>query len=189
LSLNPAENVFHLTNRVARTLKNLPSKLILICRGRILSRHLTSPLASFGLAAGCTYKLLVIRRPVTPTWLRITAHVLCSSFSPIPLPIRVSWRAYDIKRELRELLRIPALCLSLHRADGELLPDGASLRDLGMRDGERVYCRIHTEDPPPAAAVEAGRVREQIRRAEGGGAAGSSWTECGREGKKGCEQT
>jgi hypothetical protein len=92
------------------------------------------------------------------------------------LPIRASSPAADIKRELRDLLRIFNLCLFLHRADDEPLPDGASLRDLGVRDGERVYCRIHTEDPPPAAAVDAGRVREQIRRAEAtekGGVRGS----------------
>ena len=83
--------------------------------------------------------------------------------------MRASSHVADVKHELRDLLRIPNLCLSLHRADGEPLPDGASLRDLGVRDGERVYCRIHTEDPPPAAAVDAGRVREQIKRAEEAG--------------------
>ena len=118
--------------------------------------------------------LLVIRRRVRPVWLRITAHVLCSSLPPMHMPMRSSSNAAAVKRELRELLRIPALCLSLHLADGEPLPDGASLRDLGVRDGERVYCRIHTENPPPAAAVEAGRVREQIRRAEGAGERGSA---------------
>ena len=129
--------------------------------------------------------LLVIRRRVKSVWLRITAHVLCSSLPAMDIPMLSSSTAADFKRELRELLRIPAL--SLHHADGEPLPDGASLRDLGVRDGERVYCRIHTEDPPPAAAVDAGRVREQIRRSAAGGAgegggAGSKRARPGGEG-------
>jgi hypothetical protein len=147
-------------------MEHLPSELLLICRGRILSQRPNSSLASFGLAERGAYRLLVIRRPVRPAWLRITvtAHILCCSLPLIHVPMRSSSLVADVKRELRDMLRIPALCLSLHRADGEPLPDGASLRDLG--DGERVYCRIHTEDPPPAAAVEAGRVREQIQRAK-----------------------
>ncbi len=147
-----------------------------------MSRRPNSSLASFGLAVGASYKLVVIRRPVKPAWLCITAYVLCSSFRPMPLPMRASSHAADVKRELRDLLRIPTLCLSLHLADGEPLPDGASLRDLGVRDGERVYFRIHTEDPPPAAAVDAGRVREQIRQAEEAGmGGGASLAGCGGE--------
>ena len=164
LSLCPADKVSHLTKLLAESMEHLPSELLLICRGRILSQRPNSSLASFGLAARGAYRLFVIRRPVKPAWLRITAHILCCSLPTMPIPMRSSSTAADIKRELRDMLRIPALCLSLHRADGEPLPDGASLRDLG--DGERVYCRIHTEDPPPAAAVEAGRVREQIQRAK-----------------------
>jgi hypothetical protein len=142
-------------------------EFLLVCRGMILSNEPESSLASLGLAVGDVYTLLVIRRSVTPTWLRITAYFLCSSIPPIQIPIRATRSPADLKTEVRSVLRIPGLCLSLHLADGEPLPDGASLRDLGVRDGGRVYCRIHTEDPLPAAAVEAGRVREQIRRAEG----------------------
>ena len=167
LILSPADKVCHLTNLLAQRMNSLPSELRLICSGRVLSRRPTSSLASFGLATGGAYKLLVIRRPVTQTWLRITAHVLCCSLPPMQLPMHASSPAADVKREVRDLLRIPALCLSLHLPDGEPLPDGASLRDLGVRDGGRVYCRIHTEDPPPPAAVDAERVRELIRRAEG----------------------
>jgi hypothetical protein len=144
---------------------SLSMELRLICMGRILSHHPRSSLASFGITAG-VYTLFVVRRPVTTAWLHITAHILCSSLPLIQIPMRASSPVADIKDEVRDQLRIPGLCLSLHLADGEQLPDGASLRDLGVRDGGRVYCRIHTEDPPPAAAVEAGRVREQIRRVE-----------------------
>jgi hypothetical protein len=151
---------------LAQRIEKLSSELLLICRGEIISSHPNSSLESFGLAVGGAYQLLVI---VTRAWLRVTAHILCSSFPPMPLPMCASSHVADVKHELRDLLRIPNLCLSLHLADGEPLPDGASLRDLGVRDGERVYCRIHTEDPPPAAAVDAGRVREQIRRAEAAG--------------------
>ena len=182
LCISTTEKVLCLRACLAQNVECPPEDLVLLCRGKNLSSRLNSSLASFGLAVGGAYKLLVIRRPVTPAWLRITAHVLCSSLPPMHLHMHASSPAVNVKRELRELLRIPALCLSLHLADGEPLPDGASLRDLGVRDGERVYCRIHTEDPPPAAAVDAGRVREQIRRAEGsaeGGGAGSKGARSG----------
>jgi hypothetical protein len=144
---------------------DLLPECLLICKGQVLSRRPEASLASFGLAMGGTYKLLVIP-PATPTWLRLTAHILCSSFPPMGIPMLASSTAAHVKRELRDLLRIPTLCLTLHLADGEPLPDGASLRDLGVRDGERIYCRIHAEDPPPATAVDAERVREQIERME-----------------------
>jgi hypothetical protein len=185
LTLSPAHHVSHLIKLLAQKMKHLPSELRLICRGRIISRLPKSTLSSLGLEVGGTYKLLVIRRHVTPAWLHITAYILCSSLPPIQIPMHASSPAADIKSEVRDLLRIPGLCLSLHLADGEPLPDGASLRDLGVRDGGRVYCRVHTEDPPPAAAVEAGRVREQIRRAEGGRGGGEAETGAAATGAEG----
>jgi hypothetical protein len=178
LCLSPADRVSHLTKVLAQRMNNLPSAdLLLVCKGIVLSNQPESSLASLGLAVGDVYELLVIRQSVKPAWLRTTAYFLCSSIPPIQIPMRATRFPADFKSEVRNVLRIPGLCLSLHLADGEPLPDGASLRDLGVRDGGRVYCRIHTEDPPPAAAVEAGRVREQIRRAkelwEGVGGAGA----------------
>ena len=184
LSLSPADKVSHLTTLLAQRMEILPARLLLICRGTVLSRRPSSSLASFGLAAGRAYKLVVIRRPVRPAWLRITAHVLCSSLPAMDIPMLSSSTAADFKRELRELLRIPSLCLSLHLADGEALPDGASLGELGVGDGERVYCCIHTEDPPPAAAVDAAQVREQIRRAEGAAEHGGGGPKQGGEGAR-----
>jgi hypothetical protein len=166
LCLSPEDSVSKLTDLLDQNMDDLPPEYLLVCKGQILSRRPEATLASFGLAMGGIYKLLVIP-PVTPTWLRLTAHILCSSFPPMSIPMRASSPVAHVKRELRDLLRIPTLCLSIHLAVGEPLPDGASLRDLGVQDGERIYCRIHTVDPPPAAAVDAERVREQIRRMEG----------------------
>jgi hypothetical protein len=171
------DTVFNLAVLLSERMHCPPSELLLICKGRIISRCPTSTLAAFGFSAGGTYKLLATRRPARPVWLRLTAHFLSCSLPPTPLRMHATSPAINIKRQLRELLRIPCLSLSLHLADGEALPDGASLRDLGLRDGARLYCRIHCDDPPPAEAVEAGRVLALILRAERGadvsGGAGS----------------
>jgi hypothetical protein len=163
LTLGPDDTVAHLTNLLAQKMDHLPSELRLICSDSTLSRQPKSSLASLGLQVGTVYDLRVIRRPVSHTRLRITAHVLCSSLPPMQIPMHLSSYTSDVKCAVRDLLRIPGLCLSLHHTDGEMLPDGGSLWSLGVRDGGRLYCRIHTEDPPPAAAVDAVRVREQIR--------------------------
>jgi hypothetical protein len=169
MTLGPDDTVAILTNLLALNVDHLPSELRLICNGKNISSNPRSTLASLGLQVGAVYKLRVIRRPVTHTWLRTTVHVLCSSFPPMQIPMHFSSSAADVKREVRYLLRIPGLCLSFHHADGKLLSDRGSLWSLGVRDGGRLYCRIHTEDPPPVAAVDAERVREQILRATAGG--------------------
>jgi hypothetical protein len=162
-----AETVSEFCTHLAERMQCLPSELLLICKGRIISRCPASTLASFGLCPGGTYKIFASRRPFRPVWLRLTAHILSCSLPPITLRMHATSPTINIKRQLRELLRIPCLGLSLHFADGEALPDDASLRDLGMRDGARIYCRIHSTHPPPAEAVEAGRVLEMIVRADG----------------------
>jgi hypothetical protein len=149
--------------RASASLGSFPSELLLICRGRIfiLSRRPNSSLASFGLEVGGAYKLLVIRRPGKHVWL--ASHPMSSAppFPPRPSPCAPQ---ADVKHELRDLLRIPNLCLSLHRADGEPLPDGASLRDLGMRDGER------------GAGGRGGGLGRGAARRQGGGGGGGDVT-------------
>jgi hypothetical protein len=160
------DTVFEFAALLAERMQCLPAELLLICKGRILSRYPTATLAAFGLKRGGTYKLLAARHPARPVWLRITAHFLCCSLPPTPLRMHATSPIINIKRQLRELLRTPYLSLSLHLADGEELPDCASLQDLGVRDGARVYCRIHCDNPPPAEAVEAGRVLALIESAD-----------------------
>jgi hypothetical protein len=168
------DTIFNLAALLAERMQCLTSELLLISKGRILSRCPKSTLVAFGFTAGGTYKLLINRRPARPVWLRLTAHFLACSLPPTPLRMHATSPAINIKRQLRELLRIPYLSLSIHLSDGEALPDSESLRDLGLLDGARVYCRIHCDDPPPAEAVETGRVLELILRAdpEAGGGGG-----------------
>jgi hypothetical protein len=70
---------------------------------------------------------------------------------------------------VQESLRCHA-CLSIHSADGALLPTAISLRDLGVADGGRLYCRILAQEPAllpqRAVADAAAAVREQIRIAD-----------------------
>ena len=80
MCISTTETVLRLTTWLAQNMECPPEDLVLLCRGKKISSRPASTLASFGLAVGGTYKLLVIRRPVAPAWLRITAFVLCSSF-------------------------------------------------------------------------------------------------------------
>ncbi len=67
LILSLGDKVFHLTQLLAQSMDKLPSELMLICRDEIISLHPNSSLASFGLAVGGAYQVLVIRLDVTPT--------------------------------------------------------------------------------------------------------------------------
>jgi hypothetical protein len=73
----------------------------------------------------------------------------------------------NIENRVRKLISIPNLVFSLHSADGELLPDDLSLRDLGIPSGSRLDCRIRTDEPAAPADAD-GSVRELIRRMEAG---------------------
>jgi hypothetical protein len=152
-----------------------PSALTLICKGQVLSRHPKSSLQALGVsdALGTTgsCKLVVLQRLSVPIWPRLQVRILGQTTKPLILRMHASSPAINVKRQIRELLRIPNLVFSLHSADGEPLPDDMSLRDLRIPDGGRLYCRIRTESPPAAVdAVQDERadaaVRELIRQME-----------------------
>ena len=76
----------------------------------------------------------------------------------------------SVKGRVRELLCCPIAVISLHLADGAMLQDAATMRDLGVADSRRIYCRICSEEPEPilpsAFAAAAAAVREQVRLAD-----------------------
>ena len=172
LQVSKCETVFQLLQRISKIKKCPPSSLVLICKGKVVSRHPMFSLEALCLFASSTScKLLISQRPPGPVWLRITVVFLCSSsLSPIVYYMHSGSRVSKIKSQLREDLRCSVAEFSLHLADGAALPDAVMLSDLGLADDERIYCRIRSEAPEPVPpsgmAAAAAAVREQVRRAD-----------------------
>ncbi len=154
-----------------------PSNLIIICKGRILSRQPKSTLQELGVADALgekgSCKLVVLQRLSAPTWPRLQVCILGQTIKPLTLRMHASSPIINVKRQIREKLRIPNLAFSLHTVDGELLHDDLSLRDLRIPDGGRLFCRIRAEDPAVAVDADqeeqaAAAVRELIRQIESG---------------------
>ena len=167
-----SETVLQLSERLGKIMQCPPSELVLICKGRFISRHPMFSLEALGVfdsSPAC--KLVISRRPPGPTWIAITTVFLCSSsLTPLIFCIHTDSTVASVKERVRELLCCPAAVTSLHLADGAALPDSLTLRNLGVADGGRIYCRIRSDEPeplPPSAfAAAAAAVREQVVRAE-----------------------
>ena len=172
LQVEQLETVLQLSVRLAENIKIPSSDLLLICKGRIISHHPFFSLQDLGLfTTSPECKLIVSKRPPGPVWPRIKTLFLCSnSLSPLVFRMHADSPIACVKRQLRELLRCPAAVLCLHLADGATLPDTVTLRDLGVTDGFRLYCRIRSDEsdalsPSPLVAAAA-TVREQVRQAD-----------------------
>ena len=167
-----SETVLQLSERLGKIMQCPPSELILICKGRFISRHpmfSLKALGVFGSSPMC--KLIISQRPPGPTRIFITTIFLCSSsLTPLVICMHADSPVASVKGRVRELLCCPIAVISLHLADGATLPDAATMRDLGVADGDRIYCRICSEEPEPiqpsAFAAAAAAVREQVRLAD-----------------------
>ena len=167
-----SETVLQLSYRLGKLMKCSSSELVLICNGIFISRHPLFSLDALGIfASSSTCKLVISQRPPGPTWLHVTTIFLCSS-SLLPLLFRMLAESTicTVKERVRELLRCPVAVFSLHLPDGSTLPDSVTLRDLGVADGDRLYCRIRSEEQEPmlpsALATAAAAVRKLVQQAE-----------------------
>ena len=166
------ETVLQLSQRLGEIMKRPPSELVLICKGKVISRHPMFTLEALGaFSSSSSCKLLITQRPPGPNWLLITTVFLCSSsLSPLIFCMHADSPVAAVKGRVRDLLRCPVAVFSLHLADGAALPDAATLRDLGVAYGDRIYCRIRCEEPeavpPSVLAAAAAAVREQVRQAD-----------------------
>jgi hypothetical protein len=168
------ENVYSLCSIIAQHEDCSPADLIIICKGRVISREPTSTLDKIGildtLKTTGICNLMVLQRPLSPKWLRLRVFFLCTQNQPLNLRMHSASLAVNVKHQIRELLLAPYAVLFLHSADGELLPDDLSLRDLRVPDGGRLYCRIRTQYLASSFAQDehaaAAAAREQIRQAE-----------------------
>ena len=178
-----SETVLQLSNRLGKLMQCSPSELILICNGRFISRHPLFSLEALGLFASSSIcKLVISQRPPGPTLLLITTIFLCSSsLSPLLFSMLAESTITSVKRRIRELLRCPVAIFSLYLSDGSELPDTVTLRELGVADGGRLYCRIRSEEQEPALpsalASTAAAVRKLVRQAD---AVTSGMTVCKR---------
>ena len=146
-----------------------PSQLVLMCNDCAISRHPMSTLKDLGVfTSSRDCKVLISKKPAESTWPRIIAVFLCSSsLSPLTFRMHADSSVAQVKLQLRELLRCPVAVLSLHLADGAALMEATTLRDLGVADGHRLYCRVWSEEPA-ASSLHAAivTVREQVRQAD-----------------------
>jgi hypothetical protein len=176
LKVRSNSNILQISFMIGRMLQCPHSDLVLICKGEVISRHPMFSLEDLGFSTPCSsssdgsIKLLISRRPPGPTWIKFTAAFLCTtSLKPLTFRMHSASPVANVKRQVQESLRCHA-CLSIHSADGALLPTAISLRDLGVADGGRLYCRILAQEPAllpqRAVADAAAAVREQIRIAD-----------------------
>jgi hypothetical protein len=117
----------------------------------------------------CNGKIHQAHKSPQPTWLRFVAVFLCSSsLVPYHLTMHKESCIGNVKQQIREYLRCSVATLSLYLADGTALSDGECISSLGIRNKDRIYCRIDIDPPKiivttPEAAVA---VRQQIAKAE-----------------------
>ena len=169
LRISQHATVLQLSERLGQLMHTTPSQLVLICNDCTISRHPLFTLKDLGVFTSLRdCKVLISKKPAKSTWPRIIAVFLCSSsLSPLAFRMHSDSSVAQVKRQLRELLRCPVAVLSLHLADGAALLEVATLRELGVADGHRLYCRIWSEEPAASSLdAAAATVREQVRQAD-----------------------
>ena len=179
LKVGQYDTVLQLSKRLGNMLNRPPSELALICKGKVLSRYPMSNLEALGIFSSSTAsKLLISQRPPGPNWVRLTIVFLCSSsLSPVVFYMHTDSLICRVQCQLREHLRCAVAQFALHLADGAALPEDETLRNLGVADDDRIYCRVLSEEPrpvpPSAMAAAAAAVRVLVLRADAAHFAGA----------------
>ena len=179
LKVGQYDTVLQLSKRLGNMLNRPPSELALICKGKVLSRYPMSNLEALGIFSSSTAsKLLISQRPPGPNWVRLTIVFLCSSsLSPVVFYMHADSLICRVQCQIREHLRCAVAQFALHLADGAALPEDETLRNLGVADDDRIYCRVLSEEPrpvpPSAMAAAAAAVRVLVLRADAAHFAGA----------------